>query len=72
MGRARVFIRVIELPNGSLQRTKRKSEGREIHGLSFNESSRQYYSLDDNTRKRIYHGADCTYAVRTFEASQTP
>lgn len=53
MGRPRVFIRVIQLPGGSLQRTKRKSEAREIHGLSFNESNRQYYSIDDRTRKRV-------------------
>ncbi len=72
MGRPRVFIRVIELPDGSLQRTKRQSEGREIHGLSFNEGSQRYYSIDLRTRKRVYHGAGCSLAVRTFLASRPP
>ena len=72
MGRPRVFIRVIELPDGSLQRTKRKSEGREIRDLSFNESNKSYYNIDRRTSKRVYHGTECTLAVRTFQASQSP
>lgn len=70
MARPRVFIRVIELPDGSLQRTKRKGGGREIHDLSFNESNQSYYNIDQRTRKRAYHGRDCTLAVRMFLASQ--
>ena len=59
MGRPRVLIRVIELSDASLQRTKRKSEGREIHGLSSNEGNPLHHTTALWTRKRVCHGPDC-------------
>jgi integrase len=68
MARPRIFVRVIELSDGTLAPSKRKNEGREIHGLSFNKSNHSYYTIDPETGNREYRGTDLQEAVESVES----
>lgn len=65
MGRPRVFVRIVEQPDGTVTRVEKG--GREIHGLSFNKSNRTYYTIDDSTGKRQYLGRDLANALRHIQ-----
>ena len=66
MGRSRKYVRVIDHPDGSLERVE-NSRGREILGLSYNASNRSYYTLDEATGKRRYLGRDLDGAAAEVE-----
>ena len=45
MARPRIHVRVIDLPDGTLEPTKRKSLGREITRLSFHKGNHRLWFL---------------------------
>lgn len=69
MGRPRKFIRVVELPDHSYRRVE--AGGQEIDGLSYNESNRYYYSLDE-TGGRVFQGRDLNEAIQRYRATVNP
>jgi hypothetical protein len=70
MGRPREYVRVIDHPDGSLERVE-NGRGREILGLSYNASNRSYYTLDEATGKRRYLGRDLDGAAAEVEENPT-
>jgi hypothetical protein len=68
MGRPRVFVRVIELPDGSLAQTDGKSKGREVLGLSYHKSSSCYYTINEATGNREWRGTNLQKAVASVES----
>ncbi len=65
MARPRTFTRTRRLSDGTLHHVEKGGE--EVPGLSFHKLNRSYYSIDDETGKRVFHGRDVTAAVADFE-----
>ncbi len=71
MARPRKYVRVIEKADGTFVHVE--SGGREVHGLSFNRSSRSYYSIKTESGNRVCHGTDITGPwVHSSNSNPTP
>lgn len=72
MTRPHKFIRVKRRPDGSFERLlKDGKNGVEIHGLSYNESNGEYYSIPKAGQYR-YWSRDLRAAIAEYRASLMP
>jgi integrase len=68
-GKPRKHARVIDLPDGSIQRVN-NGKGREITGLSYHSASGRYYRISPETGKREYLGRDLAHAAQIVERGE--